>query len=318
MSKVINAYSGGAPEVFKIETENVPHPGKGEIEIRQYAIGINHADVLVRKGFYPMAVFPFVDGFDASGIVMEVGTDVANIKVGDRVAYFLQRGAYREERIIAAELVVPIPDAVSFEAAATFITKGLTAKMLEQKLQPLTANDVVLIQGATGGVASLLVRLLKSLKVTVIGVVSSESKKKIALENGVDHVLLSVDNNINAKILEITNGKGVDAVVDGVGAATALLSVSALREGGKLVSYGTLSGPVTKDIIDNAANGKSVTIIDGQVGAYTEQIGGFSAASSEVFELILSGVFNDKMICTYPFEDIVKVHEMMETGRPTV
>lgn len=181
---------------------------------------------------------------------------------------------------------------------AGIIGSGMVGETLAKKLIA-SGNEVVLSNRR--GIESLANHVSSLGKSASAGTVSEAAKQEI--------VFLAVPWS---KVSEALDTLPNCAVVDGVGAATVQLSVSALRDGGKLVSYGVLSGPVSKDRIDIAANGKSVTLIEGQVGVYIEQIGGFSVAASDIFELILSGIFNDKMICTYPFEDIVKVHEMME------
>lgn len=311
MGKVIKAYQFGSPAVFVAEEEILGRPGRSEVKLTQYAVGVNYADTLVRRGLMAGGKLPFVDGFEAAGVITEVGEDVEGWKVGDRVAYYMQLGAYAQERIVPADSLVALPDGLSFEKAAALLIKGLTAEMLLFDSYRVKKGDYVLIQGATGGVASLVTMWAKALGVKVIAVVGAQTKKEIALKNGAFAAIVSSTEPIAEKVMELTSGKGVDAVYDGVGQATFHSSAESLKLGGTFAQYGFASGPAPDGLIQAESRRRNLSIQFAQIGDYVDKVG-LQKAAEVLFEACSQGVFNAQDIQTYPLTDAARAHEDME------
>jgi len=224
MSKVIRVYQNGPPSVLKVEDESVGDPGPGQIRLRHEAIGVNFVDTMFRDGTFPSPL-PFVPGVEGAGVIEAVGPGVTGFGIGDRVGYFFAPGSYASVRLISADSVVKLPDDVSTEQAATLLAKGLTAWMGLRALYQLKAGEKILVQGASGGVGSLISRWAKALGATVIGTAGSAGKRD-GLAEVVDHALLSNDPELAAKVRGIAP-EGVDVVYEFVGKATFGSSVTA-------------------------------------------------------------------------------------------
>src|SRR6202166_5172327 len=179
----------GGPEAMEWTELDTAAPNAGEARIAQHAIGVNFIDTYFRNGLYPWPSTPLIPGAEAAGVVVEIGAGVADLKVGDRVAYTLPVGAYRTQRVVAAERLVKLPDAIAFETAASVMLKGLTAQFLLTSCFPVKAGHTVLVHAAAGGVGLLLGQWLKLLGATAIGTVGSVDKVAIAKANGYSHVI---------------------------------------------------------------------------------------------------------------------------------
>ena len=244
MSKAIRIYQTGGPEVLRWEDVEVGSPSTGQVRLRQTACGLNYIDVYGRSGLYPVAEFPATLGMEAVGYIEEVGDGVEGFEVGDRVAYPMQIGAYAEERLASASQLVKIPDNISDETAAAMMLKGLTAHYLLFRTYAAKAGDSILVYAAAGGVGLILCQWAKLLGVTVIGCVGSEEKAELAKQNGCDYCIYYRDEDIAARVREITDGVGVAAAYDSIGKATFEASLDSLRPFGVLATYGNASGPV--------------------------------------------------------------------------
>ena len=239
----IRIHEYGGPEVLTWENVEVPQPAAGEALVRHTAIGLNLIDTYHRSGLYPLEL-PSGIGSEAAGVVEAVGDGVTDVAVGDRVVYTgMPIGSYAEHRNFAAERLVPIPDGVSDEMAAAVLLKGLTTWYLLRRSYAVQPGDPILLYAAAGGVGSLASQWAKQLGATVIGVVSTEEKAELAKSQGCDHVLMA-DDDVAARVRELTDGEGVAAVYDSVGRDTFTASLDALRFHGTMVSFGNASGPV--------------------------------------------------------------------------
>ena len=245
MVKAVRIHQVGGPEVLTYEDISVGAPGPGEVRIRNEAIGLNFLDVYYRTGLYPSpSGLPLIPGHEGAGVVLEVGPDVKDFKVGDRVAYTTSIGAYAEERLIATKFLVKVPEAISLEQAASMMLKGLTAQYLLRQTFPVKQGDKILFHAAAGGVGLIAGQWAKHLGATVIGTAGSDEKVKLALDNGYDHVINYKTENFVERVKELTGGKGVDVVYDSVGKDTFDGSLDCLRPRGMLVCFGQSSGPV--------------------------------------------------------------------------
>src|SRR5450631_2041223 len=212
--------TAGGPEALEWTALETAAPGRGEVRIAQRAIGVNFIDTYFRSGLYPWPSSPLIPGAEAAGLVTQVGEAVADFKVGDRVAYTLPLGAYRTQRVVPAERLVKLPDAIAFDVAASVMLKGLTAQFLLTSCFEVKAAHTVLVHAAAGGVGLLLGQWLKALGATSIGTAGSPEKAAIAKANGYTHVIEYRAVDFAARVKDITAGRGCDAVYDSVGKDT--------------------------------------------------------------------------------------------------
>jgi NADPH:quinone reductase len=244
MTRAIRIHQTGGPEVLQWDEIEVGDPGPGQVRLQQSACGLNYIDVYGRSGMYPVGDLPAVIGMEAVGHVAAVGAGVDGLATGDRVAYPMTLGAYAEERVIDADKLVKIPDAIDDESAAAMMLKGLTAHYLLFRTYPVQAGDSILVYAAAGGVGLILCQWANQLGVNVIGCVGSEEKAQLARDNGCHHTILYRHQDIAKRVREITDGVGVAAAYDSIGKATFGASLDSLRPFGVLATYGNASGPV--------------------------------------------------------------------------
>ncbi len=243
MSHSILVYEHGGPEVMKWEEIPPQHPGRGEVLIDQKKVGLNFIDVYQRSGSYPLSL-PSSIGMEGVGLVDTIGEDVENVKVGDRVGYVMgPPGSYAESRLYPAERLIKLPDYISDSQAAAILLKGLTVSYLINKTFPVKKGQTVLFHAAAGGVGLIACQWLNKLGVEVIGTVSSDEKAEIAKAHGCHHTINYSLEDFTAGVEEITDGKGVPVVFDGVGSDTFEGSLKCLSPFGLLVSFGASSGP---------------------------------------------------------------------------
>ena len=189
MTHAIRIHETGGPEVLKWEEVDVGEPGPGQVRLRQEAVGLNFIDIYHRTGLYPQQL-PFTPGVEGAGVVEAVGPDVSIVKPGDRVAYAGPIGSYAEQRLIDADRLVKLPDAISSEQAGAMMLQGLTAHMLLRQIHAVKPGETILIQAAAGGVGLIVCQWAKALGATVIGTVGSEEKAELARAHGCDHPIL--------------------------------------------------------------------------------------------------------------------------------
>lgn len=244
MVKAIRVHKVGGPEVLQVEDITLPQPGPGELLVKNRAIGLNFIDTYFRSGLYAAPQMPFVPGNEAAGEVLAVGPGVTEFKPGDRVAYVATLGSYAEERVVAVNSTVALPEAVSYEAAASMMLKGMTAEYLLHRTYKVKPGDTILVHAAAGGTGLILCQWGKALGATVIGTVGSKEKGELAKAHGADHVILYREEDFVARVKEITGGKLCAVVYDGVGRDTFLPSLDCLQPFGVLASFGNASGTV--------------------------------------------------------------------------
>src|SRR6476646_606624 len=242
MTQAIRVHAYGGPEALKWEVIEVGMPGPGEVRVRQTAIGLNYIDVYSRTGFYPQLSLPFIPGVEAAGVITAVGEGVKDLKLGRRVAYAGQIGAYAEERLIPADRVVKLPEGLSDELAASIMLKGMTAQYLLRRTYTIGPHTTLLFHAAAGGVGLIACQWAASLGATVIGTVGSAGKALIARAHGCAHVINYREEDFVTMVKAYTNGKGVDVVYDSVGKDTFPGSLDCLRPMGMWVSFGQSSG----------------------------------------------------------------------------
>src|SRR6478609_8022068 len=243
MPHAIRIYETGGPEVLKWEEVEVGDPGPRQARIRQKVAGLNFIDVYHRTGLYKQDL-PFTPGVEGAGIVEDVGEGVTNVRIGDRVAYAGPIGGYAEERLIDAERLVKLPDAISAEEAGAMMLQGMTVQMLIRSVHRVEAGETILVHAAAGGVGLILCQWAKALGATVIGTVGSDEKAELARAHGCDHPIVYSRQDFVAEVDRITGGAKVAVVYDGVGKDTFMKSLDCLQRRGMMASFGNASGPV--------------------------------------------------------------------------
>ncbi|OOY16226.1 quinone oxidoreductase [Thioclava sediminum] len=306
---------GGRDQFHKIEIE-VPKPGPGEVTLRHTAIGLNFIDVYFRTGLYPWPVeSDLITGGEAAGVIEAVG-DGVDLQVGQRVAYTQPNGAYASHRVMAAKNVVPIPDDISDEVAAAVMLKGLTVHYLIHHSYPVKSGDTVLFHAAAGGVGSIAGQWLKAKGVRAIGTAGGPEKCARALEHGYDAVIDYRSEDFGAEVKRLTDGAGVAAVYDSVGADTVMTSLDVLKRFGTLVCFGQSSGPADQFKIGDLAR-NSLFLTRPTLFQHTDQPGWLRNSAAELFEMIGKGEIKIDVPQSFSLEDVAAAHEALE-GRKTV
>lgn len=222
---------------------SLPPPAAGEVRVRHTAIGVNYVDIYHRTGLYALPAFPAVLGVEAAGVIEALGPDVDTLHVGQRIAYAgLPTGSYASARNLPAAKVIPLPDDVSDDAVASLLLRGITAHMLLTYVYPLKAGDTVLVHAAAGGLGLVLVQWAKSMGARVIGTVSTQAKAQLAIEHGLDHAIRYRDEDFVAATKALTDEKGVDYAIDGIGGKTLIDTLGCVRPYGMVASVGQVAG----------------------------------------------------------------------------
>ncbi|MEV0698694.1 quinone oxidoreductase [Saccharopolyspora sp. NPDC050389] len=315
MAEAVRFYETGAPEVMRWEAVEVGEPGPGEVRIRHEAVGLNFADTYFRTGLYP-APLPAGMGVEAAGVVEAVGAGVEHVREGDRVTYTgSPLGAYSTERVMPAAPLIALPDAIGFDTAAAMTMRGLTASYLLRRIHPLRQGDTVLLHAAAGGVGLIFLQWAKLLGINVIGTVSTEAKAEVARAHGCDHVVLYKQEDVAARVREITDGAGVPVVFDSIGAATFQPSLDSLARRGLLVCFGTASGPVPPiDAMQLAIKG-SVFVTRPALADYIADPAERAELAGELFGHVANGRIRIGINQRYALEDAVQAHRDLEAGR---
>ena len=315
--KAVKILKSGRPEVLKIEEINLSKPGPDEVLIEHKAIALNFIDVYHRSGLYPVEL-PSGIGAEASGIIKEIGSNVKDFKVGDRISYAgTPLGAYSTHRIYPTKNLVKVPDNIELDIAATLMTKGLTTFYLLHKTYPVSSGEVILFHAAAGGVGQIFCQWAKSLGVKVIGTVGSDEKVELAKKNGCDEVINYSKENFAKKVLDITGGKGLPVVYDGVGKSTFEKSLECLKTRGTMVSFGNASGALSPIDVTKMLQPKGLYFIRPSMGQYLGTKNELTEASKMLFEKIISGKVKVNIFKKYKLDNVVQAHTDLENRKIT-
>ena len=302
----------GGPEVIELQDIILEKPDEHEVTIEQKAIGLNYIDTYHRSGLYPLKL-PIGLGLEGAGIITDVGSKVENFKAGDKVAYAsIPLGSYATHRNFPASKLVKIPDGVDLEVAATLMTKGLTTYYLLHQTYKVKSGDTILFHAAAGGVGQIFGQWAKSLGCTVIGTVGSEEKIEVAKKCGYDHVINYSKDNFPAKVKELTDGKGVPVVYDGVGKDTLEGSLECLKIRGMMISFGNASGPLSDINVPKMLQPKGLFFVRPSMQQYLSTKEELEKAASTMFEKIKSGKVKIEIFKKYKLEDIIQAHKDLE------
>ena len=313
--QAIQVTTVGGPDVLTPTELPVPSPKPNEAIVQIKASGVNFIDVYFREGRYP-APLPFVDGQEASGVVTEIGSEVTNVKVGDRVAYTSSLGSYAEYAAVPASRLVKIPDELDFEQPAAAMLQGMTAHYLLHSAYPLKQGETALIHAAAGGVGLLLVQMAKTIGARVIGTAGTEEKAQLARDAGADECIVYTEVDFEAETKRLTDGKGVHVVYDGVGKATFDKDLEVLRPRGYLVLFGGSSGAVPPfDLIKLSQKG-SLFITRPTLAHYTLTREELEWRANDVLQAIVRGDLKLRIHKVYPLAEAAQAHRDLE-GRKT-
>lgn len=317
MTHAIRIHETGGPEVMKWEEVEVGKPGEGQLRITHKAVGLNYIDVYHRSGLYPLEL-PSGIGLEASGVVEEVGPGVEEFQPGDRIAYaFPPLGAYSEARTLPVEHVVKLPDGIEDETAAAMMLQGLTVHYLIRRTYRVKQGDTVLFHAAAGGVGQIACQWLKALGVTTIGTVGSAEKAEIAKAQGCTHTINYREEDVVARVKEITGGAGVPVVYDSVGKDTFEKSLDCLAPLGMMVLFGNSSGPVSELNTGLLAQKGSLFLTRPTLMTYTAKRSDLIAGANELFEVVGSGAVKININQRYPLKEAVQAHRDLEARKTT-
>jgi NADPH:quinone reductase len=315
--KAIRFNETGGPEVLRYVDVELPPPAAGEVRIRHTAIGLNYIDTYYRSGLYPAAL-PSGLGNEAAGMIEALGAGVKGLKIGDRVAYGTgPLGAYSEARNFPANRLVKLPKSISNETAAAMMLKGMTVRYLLRATFKVKRGQTILYHAAAGGVGLIFSQWAKALGVKVIGTVGSAEKIQTALDHGCAHVINSSTENIVTRVREITGGKGVPVVYDGVGQATLITSLDCLSPRGHLVSFGNASGPVKNLDLSWLASRGSLTVTRPTLYSYVSTDADFKETAGDLIAIVKSGKVKIPINQRHALKDVAQAHRDLETRKTT-
>ena len=297
----------GGPEVIQWRDIELPPPGPSEVRMRNTAVGLNFIDTYHRSGLYPLKL-PAGLGMEASGVVEAVGEGVAGFAPGDRVCTFSGPGAYATARNLPAAALFRIPDGITDDVAAAALLKACTVEALVERCARVESGWPVLVHAAAGGVGLLLVQWLKSVGATVIGTVSTQAKADLARAAGADHVIRYDHEEVAPNVRELTGGKGVRAVFDGVGKDTWQASLDSCATRAIVASYGNASGAVTGVNLGILAQKGSLFVTRPTLFDYYRDPAEAAAGVKRVFDLIASGVLSVTIGQRYPLREAAQAH----------
>jgi NADPH2:quinone reductase len=312
MVGVYRIHEAGGPEVLSWESEELPDPTGELVRIRHTAIGLNYIDTYHRSGLYPLP-YPTRLGVEAAGFVEAVGDAVTDLKEGDRVAYAGGMGAYAEANNVPASRLVRIPDNLADETVAACLLKGLTACYLLTRTYPLAANDTMLLHAAAGGTGLIMCQWARHIGATVIGTAGSREKAELAEHNGADHTILYREEDVVARVREITGGRGVNVAYDSVGLDTYQVTLKSLAPLGMFVSFGNASGKVPPvDPQDLVSNG-SLFFTRPSLAHYTLRPEDLRAMADQLLGLVANRTVEIHINQRYALKDLVQAHRDLES-----
>ena len=316
MPKAMRFHKQGGPEVLQLDEVALAEPGPGQARVRHTAIGVNFVDVYQRSGLYPMQL-PQVAGNEGAGVVEAVGAGVTQFKAGERVTYTGLPGSYCEARLVPADRLVKLPQAISEEQAASMLLKGLTVHYLIFTTYPVKRGETVLWHAAAGGVGTIACQWLKALGVTVIGTAGSDEKCALAKAHGATHVINYSKENFVERVKALTDGKGVPVVYDSVGKSTWEGSLDCLRPRGLMASFGNASGAVPPVNLGILAAKGSLYVTRPTLATHIATRADLVERSNALFEVVTSGKVKIETTARYKLADAQQAHRDLEARKTT-
>jgi NADPH:quinone reductase len=314
--KAIRFDHPGGPEVLKWVEIDLPAPGAGQVRVRHTAVGVNFIDTYHRSGLYKLPL-PSGLGSEAAGVVEALGPGVTSLKIGDRVGYAGQIGAYAEANNVPAEKLVKLPAGVSDEDAAAALLKGMTAQYLLKRVFPVKAGQTIVLHSAAGGVGLIAGQWAKHLGAHVIGTVGADDKIALAKQNGCEHVLNLSTEDWAKRVREITKGEGVPVVYDSVGKDTWSGSLDCLSVRGMMVSFGNSSGAVPAFEPAILAAKGSLYVTRPTLASFTRNAAELQETADDLFAVIETGAVKIQINQRFKLSDAAKAHEALHSRQTT-
>jgi NADPH2:quinone reductase len=315
-AKAIRFARTGGPEVLDYVDVEVGEPGPGEARVRNHAIGVNFIDTYFRTGLYPLDL-PSGLGQEGAGVVEAVGEGVTHVQPGDRVAYAARpNGAYSELRTMPADILVQLPDTISFEVGAAMMLQGLTVQYLLKQTYAVRPGETILFHAAAGGVGLIACQWARALGVNLIGTVGSNEKAALAKAHGAAHVINYNTEDVVQRVLEITDGAKVPVVYDSVGKDMFTRSLDCLRPRGLMVSFGNSSGPVAPVALTELTSRGSLYLTRPTLQSYATTRVQLEAMAADLFDVVASGQVEIAIHQRFPLADAARAHSALE-GRHT-
>ena len=307
----------GGPEALHVSDLETPEPGPDQVRVDVSASGVNFIDVYQRSGVYPKPT-PFIAGSEGAGVVSAVGADVADVSVGDRVAWaMVDGGGYAEQVVVPADRVVPVPSGVDDETAAAVMLQGMTAHYLCSSTYSIQPGQTALVHAAAGGVGLLLTQMIVHKDARVIGTTSTAEKADLARGAGASDVISYTEQDVVSEVKRLTNGRGVDVVYDGVGRSTFAASLDCLARRGMMVLFGASSGPAPP-IDPQSLNKKgSLFLTRPTLAHHIADRDELVSRASDVFGSIMAGRLSVRVGGRYCFDEAALAHEDLEGRRTT-
>lgn len=317
MAQTVIIESAGGPEMLILVDRPVGEPGPGEIRIAHKVCGLNFIDVYQRSGLYALPM-PHAMGMEAAGVIEAVGEGVTHLRSGDRAAYAANPpGAYCEARVMPAAQVCPLPDSVSFEQAAAMMLKGMTVEYLFHRTTPLQAGDTVLFHAAAGGVGLIACQWARSEGITLIGTAGTDEKCQLALDHGASHCINYRTQDWVKHVRDLTSNKGVDVVMDAVGADTFEGSLDCLKSLGMMISFGNASGPVPPFNIGILGQKGSLKITRPVLFTHTADHDTCQAMAQHLFAKLAKGDITIRISQRFPLEQVADAQRALEARKTT-
>ncbi len=317
MTRSIQIEKYGDHSVLQLKDIELPEPSGTQVLVQNQAIGVNFIDIYFRSGLYPTEL-PSGLGKEAAGVVIAVGADVTRVAVGDRVCYVAAPiGAYAEEHSVPEDCLIKLPDAIPASTAAGMMLKGMTAAYLLLKTYPVTADDTILMHAAAGGVGSILTQWARAIGAKVIGTVGNKEKAEIAKQNGCDEVLLYREVDVPTAVKEITSGRGVDVVYDGVGKDTFNTSLQCIKRRGMMVSFGNASGAVPDFSPLVLTQMGSLYLTRPSLFDYVAEVEEQQFLADALFQRVISGDISVHITYEFPLDEAGMAQHTLESGVTT-
>lgn len=315
-SKVVKIYEQGPANVLKIEESDVKKLNSNEVMIEHSYAGLNFIDINQRNGAYPLKNLPSIMGMEASGTIVEKGSNVSKFNVGDKVTHCMNLGSFSTLINLDEKRVIKLNNHIDLKVAAASTLQGLTAQYLINESFQLKDHHTALVHAAAGGVGQILCQWAKKIGARVLGTISTKEKEYIAKENGCDYTINYVKDDFVKKVLEITNNKGADVIYDSVGKNTFQKGITCLAPKGRLVSFGISSGPI-EPININQLRSFSGSIATGGLNTYIKDSNEMQRNADAFFKMIMNKDIKINIDRIFPIDDIQEAQTMLESRLST-
>jgi NADPH2:quinone reductase len=315
-SKVVKIYEQGAANVLKIEESDVKKLNSNEVMIEHSYAGLNFIDINQRNGAYPLKNLPSIMGMEASGTIVEKGSNVSKFNIGDKVTHCMNLGSFSKLMNLDERRVIKLNNHVELKVAAASTLQGLTSQYLINESFQLKKHHTALVHAAAGGVGQILCQWANKIGARVLGTISTKEKELIAMENGCDYTINYVKEDFVKKVFEITDNKGVDVIYDSVGKNTFQKGIGCLAPKGRIVSFGISSGPI-EPININQLRSFSGSIATGGLNTYIKDSSEMQKNADAFFKMIMNKDIKINIDKVFSIDDIQEAQMMLENRLST-